>query len=125
MKTEDPKSAEILDEELMPETALGFPEPVVWWESKRILFNVLVGISGLVLVIPNFNKMDASLFMGLVIYGVFANILYCAGFSVELLASFYSKNTLSLRGMRRLLFFLGTAATCVVTLSLAMLTFFM
>ncbi|MFK7773854.1 MAG: hypothetical protein AB8F94_17015 [Saprospiraceae bacterium] len=68
-------------------------ESIKWWESRRILFNIAVGISGL---IPIYIFWDAVLeigflfsVIGILIYGSLANICYCFGWGIDILKSFY------------------------------------
>ena len=72
---------------------------ILWWEKRRVLYNILVGAVGLVSVTvlltvgrrvigeqePLFSPF--LLFLGILIYGVGANICYTAGWIVELLIS--------------------------------------
>ena len=67
-------------------------EVLKWWENKRLWFNFIVGITGIVglfIYSTFFNLFD---FISLSVYGFIANIFYSLGVLVELfdLASKYS-----------------------------------
>jgi hypothetical protein len=66
---------------------------LVWWESRRPLYNRVVGTAGLVtlagyfVLVPRGARMDWPELVAVVLaYGVMANVCYTAGWLVELLA---------------------------------------
>lgn len=72
-------------------TTLGI---LIWWESRRLLYNVIVGATGLVtlavIAIANFGhaheppgRPAPSLFVLVVVYGVLANVCYTLGPIIE------------------------------------------
>ena len=75
---------------------------VLWWEARRILFNLVVGATGIVTIAalvtmaviggylsgdPDFGWPDPPLFamLGVIAYGILANVCYTGGWIVELL----------------------------------------
>jgi len=62
---------------------------IAWWESRRIVFNLLVGLAGLPTVAVLAFFMSASLYWimeGVIAYGIAANVCYTAGCVSELVA---------------------------------------
>jgi hypothetical protein len=115
--------------------ALGGAEAILWWESRRIPYNLIVGTAGICTCIAvvilafiaqeyfnsDFGLPDpplAGVFLVL-LYGIMANICYTAGWVVELLfirlapqeATAFAENT----------FFCGLIFSVVLTLSPAVI----
>src|SRR5262249_25965036 len=62
---------------------------IVWWESRRIAFNLLVGLAGLPTLVILAFVMSASqdwIMQGVIAYGIAANVCYTAGCVSELVA---------------------------------------
>jgi hypothetical protein len=62
---------------------------IAWWESRRIVFNLLVGVAGIPTVAILGFFMSASLYWimeGVIAYAVAANVCYTAGCVSELVA---------------------------------------
>jgi hypothetical protein len=77
----------------MPDTRRTAPSIVHWWESRRLLYNGVVGTTGLftlaavlLLVPPGSGMEPQGLVLFTLAYGVMANVCYSAGWVLELLA---------------------------------------
>jgi hypothetical protein len=115
--------------------ALSSAEAILWWESRRIPYNLIVGTAGILTCIAvvilaiiaqeyfnsDFGMPDppAAGILLVFIYGIMANICYTAGWIVELMlrrlapgeATAFAENT----------FFCGLVFSVVLTLSPAVL----
>ncbi|WP_051568400.1 hypothetical protein [Crocinitomix catalasitica] len=88
---------------------------IAWWEKKRVLFNLFVGLTGvfaMTLVITTFGIIDL---IDLIFYGIAANIFYCLGFVLEALNLHYLKGKFKIDNYRLFLFIVGTTFSCIVT----------
>ncbi|NEV95041.1 hypothetical protein G3567_12930 [Psychroflexus sp. YR1-1] len=92
---------------------------IKWWESKRWIYNVLVGLSGALTI---FNALAESPYdwtfedtIGVIIWGIGANIFYSLGTLVELFDWYYFKNRLGIKRFRLFLFISGTFFSCLYT----------
>jgi len=98
---------------------------ILWWEGRRIFYNVLVGIVGFVSVAiflglgrsvmaedePIFSPF--LLFVGILLYGIGANICYTLGWMTELvLRRLSSRDT---EKFAQAAFKIGLGFSCVVT----------
>lgn len=78
----------------IPDEPRGPISIIAWWESRRFLFNLIVGLCGLpTLAIVFFTGLaSASLcFSGTIEYGLLANLCYTAGWICELIARHWWK----------------------------------
>ncbi|WP_420126566.1 hypothetical protein [Longimicrobium sp.] len=66
-----------------------------WWESRRLVFNQVLGATGLVSLIgmvffaalpPNSVYVSLEVLVGAAFYGALANVCYTLGWMIELLA---------------------------------------
>ncbi|MFT5645709.1 MAG: hypothetical protein ACI976_000383 [Aureispira sp.] len=86
---------------------------IQWWEKRRLLYNIIVGLTGSVALLLLLERRyyisfsEIALFLVLP-FGLFANIAYLAGWIIDLLLRYYFKITLSLSS-RQTLYWLGTA----------------
>jgi hypothetical protein len=99
-------------------------EILKWWEPTRLWFNICVGISGLVAIVITGN-FDCILFniIGIVFWGIIANILFSTGILVEILDAYYFKSKLRLFKYRWVFYIMGTILYCIVTFGYAVLYF--
>jgi hypothetical protein len=86
-------------------------EMVQWWEKRRLLYNIIVGLVGSLIVFivlqqHRYIPFSEILLFAILPYGIAANILYLAGWVMELLIRYYFKITLS-SSVRQVLFWLG------------------
>ncbi|MBY0492821.1 MAG: hypothetical protein K2Y23_01280 [Cyanobacteria bacterium] len=75
---------------------------VLWWEARRLLFNLLVGAAGVITCVglvtiaviggyisgePDFGFPDPPIFaiLGVIAFGIMANVCYTGGWIVELI----------------------------------------
>lgn len=86
-----------------------------YWSRKRILFNIIVGVAGLISVIL-FLGSDTTLFdlFGMIVWGVVANGLYSTGYILDSYIIIDSKGERSLGDKRVILFWIGTIAYVIV-----------
>ena len=92
---------------------------IKWWESKRLIFNILVGISGIIAIykashLDNFYWSNQDTF-GTITWGLGANIFYSCGMILELFNWYYLKEKLNLNKLRLLLFIIGLIFSCLWT----------
>lgn len=90
---------------------------IQWWEKRRLLYNLIVGLVGLLAVIIIMNQRNLGSFGDMlwftaVPYALFANVAYLAGWVLEILVLYYFKIALNLSS-RRTLFWLGTVISIV------------
>lgn len=92
-------------------------EMVQWWEKRRLLYNFIVGVVGLVAVFMVLNQNSYIAFSEILLfailpYGFAANVFYLFGWVTELLIRYYFKITLS-PSVRQVLFWIGTCISIV------------
>lgn len=120
MNTSNPKdnySNEILDDLESP--PIDFSEIVSWWESKRLRFNFIVGIWGLIGIYLSPFTQDILLYpvtiLIIALWAVLLNICYLSGMGIELLNHYYFKSRRNLKPYRLFLFVIGTIASSLVS----------
>ncbi|MBX9687470.1 MAG: hypothetical protein K2X27_12255 [Candidatus Obscuribacterales bacterium] len=102
---------------------------IAWWESRRLLFNLVVGLLGLptILILAFFGLAELPLLISSTIeYGLLANICYTAGWAAELQARSWWKERAKHLGP--VLFSLGFAFASFLTIAtgfVAVLIFFL
>lgn len=99
---------------------------VKWWEYKRWIFNVVVGIAGVVGIVLRIiaqHYWSLGSIIIIVLWGVFANVFYSLGFLFEIFNWFYLKNRLKLKRNRRTYFVLGVSFSFLLTLYCSWLLF--
>lgn len=98
---------------------------IAWWESRRILFNTIVGLCGL----PTFfillfsGAQESFVISGTIEYAILANVCYTAGWFAELLARSWWKERA--RHLGPILFSLGFAFSIFITLAASLLVLFL
>lgn len=92
---------------------------VKWWESKRWIFNLLVGVSGLLVII---NVLAESHYqwkledtLGVIIWGIGVNIFYSLGILLELFDWYYLNNRVGFKKLRSFFYIIGTFISCFYT----------
>lgn len=90
----------------------------VWWEKKRLLYNILTGLAGLIIVL-SFGIYSFGLFdlFGILLWGFVANVFYCIGFVIEPILKYYLKRDIDFSEKRPVLFWIGTVFSIIVTIS--------
>ncbi|NHN25946.1 hypothetical protein FIA58_009695 [Flavobacterium jejuense] len=98
-----------------------------WWESKRWIFNCLVCFFGSLALYKGLSQCDYSWSIsdtiGVLIWGIGANILYSLGILLELFDWYYLKNKIGIRNFRVFLFTVGLLFSCFWTYCSAFLYF--
>lgn len=91
-----------------------------WWESKRWIFNLAVGLVGILTIYEGLSRDDFSWIrsdiFGILYWGIGANILYSLGFLLELFDWYYLKNKIGIKKIRMILFIIGLLFSCFWTL---------
>ena len=71
-------------------------ESIRWWEGNRLLFNSILAISG---ALPFFLKITflrvsnlSSIFIMIIGYFIFMNILFCIGWGIDIIKLHYFKS---------------------------------
>lgn len=100
-----------------------FTNAVGWWEKKRIWYNLVVGISGAIPLSINLNQVGLDEMIGLLLFGIFMNLLYSSGIALEALNFYYLNPPFKTAFLRFPLFILGTLLSIVVTFTTAVLYF--
>lgn len=92
---------------------------IKWWESKRWIFNCAVGLfgsfalyNGLLQCDYNWSFSDT---LGVIFWGIGANILYSLGILLELFDWYYLKNRIGIKKFRLLFFIVGLLFSCFWT----------
>ncbi len=102
----------------IPDEPRGSLSIVAWWESRRILFNLIVGVCGLpTLAIVYLTGLVSSfgfLFWGTIEYGLLANVCFTAGWICELIARSWWQERAKFLGP--ILFSLGMIFSVLLTL---------
>lgn len=86
-----------------------------WWEKKRLIFNLSVGsvgVLGIVFFSTFFGLPDV---FGIILWGLFLNLLYSVGFLLEAFNIHYLNNKFQFDQLRLGLFLIGTITSCIVT----------
>lgn len=89
-----------------------------WWEKRRWIFNLVMGLTGSVIffLIPSVETLDI---LGVLVYGILANLCYCTGFLIEVVARYYFKNESDFTRKREFLYGAGLLFSVLVTALLA------
>ncbi|CAA6799067.1 MAG: Unknown protein [uncultured Aureispira sp.] len=101
---------------------------IQWWEKRRVLYNIIVGLTGLLALLKitgggaDAHFYDILLFVALP-YGLFANIAYLTGWVMDLLLRYYFKITITL-SVRRILFWSGTALSVAPSIFMTIFLYF-
>ncbi len=101
----------------IPDEPRGAFSIIAWWESRRIVFNLVVGLCGLpTLAILYFSGLADLSFLvkGTIEYAFLANLCYTAGWMNELVARSWWKERA--RHLGPILFSLGFAFSILLTL---------
>jgi len=101
-------------------TALKLLESYRFWNKNRLLFNIIVGLAGLASVIL-FGLFVLTVYdiFGIVAWGIVANGLYSLGFLWEAMIITKSKGDRNLKNSRGFIFWAGTTAYVLVSISFA------
>ncbi|WP_103072331.1 hypothetical protein [Aquimarina sediminis] len=94
---------------------------IKWWESKRWIFNIAVGLSGIYGIYDFLGSIDYQWTtgdtIGVILWGIGANIFYSLGTLMELFDWYYFKNKIKItEGLRYILFIGGVLFSSFWTL---------
>ncbi|WP_299215243.1 hypothetical protein [uncultured Aquimarina sp.] len=94
---------------------------IKWWESKRWIFNIAVGLFGIFGIYDFLGTIDYQWTtedtIGVIFWGIGANVFYSLGSLMELFDWYYFNNKIKItQGLRYLLFVGGTLFSCFWTL---------
>ena len=90
-------------------------ESNIFWLKKRLLFNIIVGVSGLISVSKFFNMVTVFDVLGIIIWGIVANALYSFGYVAESVVIDKTNGRNDLKKFRILLFWIGTSFYVIAT----------
>lgn len=95
-------------------------EGIKWWESKRWILNLLVGLSGVLGIVKGINVATENIFVisdifGIILSGIVANIFYSSDILVEIFDNYYFNNKLKLERFRVIFLILGCLLCCIYT----------
>jgi hypothetical protein len=115
----------ILKQDVEPENS---KQIIRWWEAKRWYYNLIMFVTGMLCVIvallitgKGLNLKDMrSLMLFIIFYGVAANVLYSAGWVIEILARKNLKDT-GIKKIGPLFFITGTTISVLLTLAFLIL----
>ena len=95
----------------------------VFWHKKRIVFNAIILLAGLIAVFLYFKRVRFTDIIGMGLWGVVANGLYCIGYSIESYFIITSKGQRSTRLLGQLLFWFLTIGYSILTYFVAVTYF--
>lgn len=99
-------------------------EAFSWWEQKRLIYNLIIGLEGLTLLLIFSFPFVEKLISTIIVYGLIANVFYSIGFLLEMANIYYLKSKLNPEYLRWPLFVLGTLFSMLVTFLLVFAAFF-
>lgn len=94
---------------------------IKWWESKRWIFNLLVGLVGIYGIYDGLQginyKWTSADTIGVIVWGIGGNVFYSLGTLLEVYDWYYFKNRIQINnGLRFVLFIGGILFSCFWTL---------
>jgi hypothetical protein len=99
-------------------------EAFKWWERKRLWYNGILLLTGLVSMLMLSPPIDNFLVFGVIAWGLFANLCYSIGFMIEMINLHYLKGRYNMQGIRLTLFVLGTGLSVMATFFFPFLVYF-
>lgn len=88
---------------------------LAWWEKKRIWYNLIVGVSGVIPIVLYANHFGFVEVFGLAMYGLILNVFYSSGFLIEALNIHYLKQKLQIEYLKYPLLIIGTLISSALT----------
>jgi len=93
---------------------------IKWWESKRWIYNIFVGIFGVLGVYDGISRGEHHWsiddILGIIIWGIAANFFYSLGILLEIFDWYYLKNKIGIKRFRLVFFVIGLLFSCLWTL---------
>ncbi len=111
---------DLLAEDPAKQQSLSVMAAFGWWERKRMLYNLLTGLSGIITLLcmsPSFYLQDIA---GILVWGLFANLLYCSGFLLEVFVKHYTRLEINFTKHRPVIFWAGAFFSVLLTAAVAM-----
>jgi len=105
-------NSEILDDSDKPSK---LEEAISWWEKKRLIFNLCVGITGVIGVLLFGTNLWLGDIIDIIFIGILMNVFYSLGFVIEALNQHYLKGRIKMENWRMALFVLGTIFSSLAT----------
>ena len=107
---------QILDDDIISKQKnIQVLEKFQWWERKRLIFNIAVGLTGLLVTIIYCRHWGGFELFGVVTWAIVANILYSAGFIIEMMDFYYLNESLKIEKLRMFFFLVGTFCYVIVS----------
>jgi len=95
-------------------------ELVRWWEKRRWVYNIVVGLSGLAVLLLMQVDFSVHVLLAIAYYGVLANLCYTFGWAIEVLLLVYFNRVEPMGKYRLLLFLVGTVFSVLLTICSAL-----
>lgn len=92
-----------------------FKQSFAWWERMRWIYNIVLGLVGVGSILLFDSGFEMVNLMGLVFYGLFANLFYMLGFWLEMADQHYLRGGIGLYRFRISIFLLGTIGSMLLT----------
>ncbi|MBL0359000.1 MAG: hypothetical protein IPP72_20010 [Chitinophagaceae bacterium] len=90
-----------------------------YWAKKRLLFNIIVGVAGLIATLEFASNLSVFDVLGILMWGFVANAFYSTGYVIESYVIVKTSGLRNLKKIRKLLFWAGTIAYALVSLFFA------
>lgn len=101
---------------------------IKWWESKRWLFNLLVGTIGVYTIYKGINQHEypwsSEDLFGIIYWGIMANVFYSFGILCEIFDWYYFKNKIGLSKIRIAILIAGILFSCIMTFFCGMMNYY-
>lgn len=110
-----PKNEELINTKL----GKSLLEAHKYWTKKRLLFNMLVGVAGVVSIILFSKLLFLFDYIGILMWGMVANGLFSFGYVLECTIITNSNGLKNIVKYRNLLFWIGTLTYIFTTFSFA------
>lgn len=108
-------------------TTEDFKQNIKWWESKRIFYNIAVGLFGLIALYDEISRDDFFWTfddtLGILIWGIGANLFFFSDILLELFDWYYLNNKIGIKRFRYFFYLVGLSFSCFWTLFCGWLQF--
>ena len=93
---------------------------IKWWESRRWIYNLAVGVFGILGLYKGISRGEyywsKEDIFGIIWWALFVNIAYSLGVLLELFDWYYLKDRVKIKRFRMLFFIIGLLFSCFWTL---------
>jgi len=100
-------------------TGIQLLEAHQYWAKKRLLFNIIVGVAGLIATLEFASSISVFDILGILMWGFVANAFYSTGYVIESYVIAQTGGARNLKKFRNPLFWAGTIAYALVSLFFA------